>query len=222
MAKLKIRRYISKRSVLLFLLILVGIFFTPQLVLMLRYKERIYTNVNDIPYREYAIVFGARVNQDGLSDVTRERIAAAVLLYQQGKVKKLFISGDNRHNQEVEAIARYATEQGVPESDLILDLLGIDTNDTCRHFKEVSHEGILVTQNFHLPRSLFNCEQSQIQGIGLAANNLGLLAARGDGVVQIYSIRFFRFFKESLLTWMFISGVYDSFSNEAEIIEKRK
>lgn len=218
---LLVRRYLSKRRVLTFLLICGALFFTPQLLLMLRFKGQIHANLNGVPPREYGIVFGARVGEDGrLSDVARERVAAAVLLHQQGKVRKLFISGDNRHHQEVEAMARHAIERGLPEGDLILDHLGIDTNDTCRHFKAVSHEATLITQSFHLPRALFMCEQSRVGGVGLAANELGLLASRGDNLAQVYGIRLSRFLRESLLTWLFIVGLYDHLSDEAEMMQQ--
>jgi SanA protein len=215
-----IKAYISKRRILILLLICLGVFFLPQLFLTLYFKDKIFSNINDIPPKDFAIVLGAAVRQDySLSDAARERIAAAVVLYQQGKVKKLFISGDNRRNREVETIAQFAVKQGVPKSDLILDGLGIDTGDSCRNFKAVHREAILVTQRFHLPRSLFMCEKNQILVTGLAANELGLLDARGDNIAQIYSIRLFRFLRESTLTWLFITGLYDQLSNEAEMIQ---
>jgi vancomycin permeability regulator SanA len=215
-----IKGYISKRRVLILLLIGAGLFFLPQIFLTLYFKNKIYSNINDIPQKDFAIVLGAAVQPDySLSDVARERIAAAVLLYRQGKVKKLFISGDNRHNREVEAIAQFAIKQGIPEKDLILDRLGIDTGDSCRNFKPIYDEAILVTQRFHLPRSLFMCEKNQILATGLAANELELLESRGDNVMHIYSIRLFRFLRESMLTWLFMTGLYDRFSNEAEVIQ---
>lgn len=215
-----IKDYISKRRVLIVLLIGAGLFFLPQIFLTLHFKNKIYSNLSDIPQKDFAIVFGAAVQPDfSLSDVARERIAAAVLLYRHGKVKKLFISGDNRHHREVESIARFAVEQGVPEKDLMLDRLGIDTGDSCRNFKSVNDEAILVTQRFHLPRSLLMCEQNQIQVTGLAANELELLESRGDNFVHIYSIRVFRFLRESLLTWAYITGLYNHLSSEAEVIK---
>jgi vancomycin permeability regulator SanA len=215
-----IKGYISKRRVLILLLIGAGLFFLPQIFLTLHYKNKIYSSLNDIPPKDFAIVFGAAVKADySLSDVARERIAAAVLLYQQGKVKKLFISGDNRHHREVESIAQFAIRRGVAETDIILDPLGIDTGDSCRNFKSVSDEAILVTQRFHLPRSLLMCEKNQIPAIGLAANELELLESRGDNLGEIYGIRLFRFFRESLLTWAFMTGLYNHLSNEAEIIQ---
>ena len=215
-----IKGYISKRRVLILLLVGIGLFFLPQIFLTTHFKNKIYSNLNDIPPKDFAIVFGAAVQADySLSDVARERIAAAVLLYRQGKVKKLFISGDNRHHREVESIAQFAIKQGVPETDIILDPLGIDTGDSCRNFKSLSEEAILVTQRFHLPRALLMCEKSQIPAIGLAANELGLLESRGDNFLHIYSIRLFRFLRESLLTWAFITGLYNHISNEAEAIQ---
>ena len=215
-----LKGYISKRRIFILLLVCVVLFFLPQLFLTLYFKNKIFSNINDIPPKDFAIVLGAAVRQDhSLSDAARERIAAAILLYRQSKVKKLYISGDNRNNREVEAIAEFAVKQGVLENDLILDHLGIDTGDSCRNFKAVYHEAILVTQRFHLPRSIFMCEKNQILTTGLAANELGLLEARGDNILQIYSIRVFRFFRESLLTWLFITGIYDELSDEAEVIQ---
>lgn len=217
-----IKDYISKLRILIFLLICAALFFLPQIFITLYFKNKIFSNPDDTPPKDFAIVPGAAVRDDfSLSDAARERIAAAVLLYQNGKVKKLFISGDNRRNQEVEAITRFAVKQGVPESDIILDRLGIDTGDSCRNFRAVHHEAILVTQRFHLPRSLFMCEKNQIAASGLAANELGLLDSRGDNALEIYGIRFFRFLRESMLTWLFITGLYDRFSDEAEMIQQK-
>jgi vancomycin permeability regulator SanA len=193
--------------------------FTPQLWLKAKYKNLTYHQIATIPSREFAIVFGAWVNEDhSLSDVTRERVEAGVQLYKWGKVKKLFLSGDNRSNQQAEAMAKYAVEKGIPSVDIVIDELGIDTNDTCKHFTEIEHEGILVTQGYHLPRTMLMCEAGQIDVIGLAADKLGIIYNRGNSFMQIYAIRVWRSTREAILTWSFITGFYDRLSTEAEII----
>lgn len=209
------------KKVFIRILISVGVltllFLAPQIVLILRFANDIHTNFESIPTHEYGIVFGARVNKDTqLSDAARERIEAAVLLYKQGKIKKLFISGDNRNNAEADAIAHYAVQRGVPEADILIDRFGIDTNDTCRHFAAIGNEAIIITQGFHLPRTLLMCERSRIQSTGLAVENLGILQSRGDNWFKIYQIRIFRFFREAFLTWLYLLGLYDFNSNEAE------
>jgi SanA protein len=215
------RKIFSSRRLLVFLMAGAVLLFGPQLLAIAYFSNDIYTDLNDTPHKEYAIVFGALVHDDRqLSDVVRERIDAAILLHQQGKVKKLFISGDNRHNEEVATIARYAVSRGIAETDIVMDRLGIDTNDTCRHFTPVAQDAILVTQQFHLPRALFMCRQSGLSSSGLAVNQLGLLPSRGGNAMQIYSTRIFRFARESFLTWLFLLNLYDAFSGEAEAIEQ--
>ena len=196
--------------------------FTPQLCLKFKYRNIIHNQLDTIPSQEYAIVFGAWVNEDhSLSDVTRERVEAGIQLYQLHKVEKLFFSGDNRSNQQAEQMANYAIQKGVDSSNIIVDPLGIDTNDTCKHFAEIGTEGIIVTQGYHLPRTLLMCKTSKINVTGLAVDKLGILESRGDNLPQIYMTRVWRSMREASLTWMFITGLYDRFSTEAEsLIEK--
>jgi len=208
------------RLVVLGLLCLLLLVFAPQLLLTAQADGRIYSQVQDMPAREYGVVFGAYVFADqSLSDVTRERIEGAIQLYHHGKIQRLFISGDNRSSQQAEAIARYAQDHGVVASDIIVDRLGIDTHDTCRHFAKVASEGILITQEFHLPRAMYMCERDGVDVMGLAVNRLGVLAVRGDSTLVVYATRLARLVRESLLTWLFILGVYDRVSNAAELLE---
>jgi len=203
--------------------ILLGILFAPQIWLKVKYNYLIYGQTDPIPAQEFAIVFGAWVNEDrSLSDVTRERIEAGVRLYKLGKVKKLFLSGDNRSNQQVEEMANYAELKGVDPNDIIIDKLGIDTNDTCKHFAKTGREAILVTQGYHLSRTMLMCETSRIDVSGLAADKLDILSSRGDNLLQIYAIRAWRSTREAALTWLFLLGIYDRLSTEAETLEKTK
>jgi SanA protein len=95
-----------------------------------------------------------------------------VQLYRSGKVEKLLMSGDNRfesHNEPA-AMLNYALKLGVPRQDIVLDYAGQSTYDTCYRAREIFGvtEALLVTQEFHLPRAVFTC------------NNLGLPA---EGVI---------------------------------------
>ncbi len=93
-------------------------------------------------------------------------------LYRSGKVEKLLMSGDNRfvsHNEPA-AMLEYALQLGVPRQDIVLDYAGQSTYDTCYRARQIFGvtEALLVTQEFHLPRAVFTC------------NNLGLPA---EGVI---------------------------------------
>ena len=195
--------------------------FAPQLWLRTKYENRIHSQIETIPTQEFAVVFGAWVNADhSLSDVTRERVEAGIQLYKSGKVRKLFLSGDNRSNQQAEAMANYAVKNRVNSKDIFLDKLGIDTNDTCKHFAKIVRKAVLVTQGYHLPRTMLMCETSKIDVTGLAAEKLEILESRGDNPIQVYTIRTSRAVREAILTWYFLLGIYDKLSTEAEVIEQ--
>jgi SanA protein len=130
----------------------------------------------DVPARRVAIVFGAQVRRDGMpSVVLRDRIETAVALYKSGKVEKLLMSGDNRFEDynEPESMRQYALTLGMPDSDIVLDYAGRRTYDTCYRAKEIFgvDSAILVTQAFHLPRSLFLCHAFGIDAVGVEAEN---------------------------------------------------
>ncbi len=136
------------------------------------YSDRIYSVEEAPDGYSVAIVFGAGLHWDGSpTPVLRDRVKAAVGLYDQGKVQKLLFSGDNRFvdYNEPGAMHEYALELGVPEEDIVLDFAGRRTYDTCYRANAIFKvdKAILVTQRFHLPRALFLCDQLGIvtQGV---------------------------------------------------------
>lgn len=210
----------KRRFILLGIAFLTALIFLPQLLLIARFSSDIHGRLDRVPPSEYGIVFGAYVEEDRtLSDAARERIEAAARLYHRGKVQALFISGDNRSNGQADVMAQCAQSRGVSEEDITVDGLGIDTHDTCRHFAEVASEGILITQGYHLPRAMYMCEGDGVEVVGLAVNRLGILSSRGDNVAAVYATRVSRFLRESGLSWLFILGIYDRVSDEAEALE---
>jgi SanA protein len=130
---------------------------------------------SDIPSAPVAIVFGAGLQRDGSpSSVLRDRVLTAVELYKTGKVQKILMSGDNRflNYNEPGAMFEYASELGVPPTDIVLDYAGQRTYDTCFRAKSIFgvSEAILVTQKFHLPRALFTCNSLGVKAVGAIAD----------------------------------------------------
>ena len=141
------------------------------------YKDRIYFDAGQAPKRPIAIVFGAGVGPEGrLSSVLADRVDTALELYRTGKVRKLFLTGDNRFvwYDEPGSMANYLLARGVPRSDLVLDYAGRRTYDSCYRAKHIFgiDEATLVTQNYHLDRALFTCNELRLDSIGVAANHV--------------------------------------------------
>jgi len=139
-----------------------------------RYKSSIF-DVDDVPNRRVAIVFGAGVWPSGqLSAVLEDRMETAINLYNQGKVEKLLLTGDNStiHYNEPGHMRQYALENGVPYTDIILDYAGRRTYDSCYRAKHIFcvDEAIVVTQAYHIDRALFTANSLGIDAVGVAAD----------------------------------------------------
>jgi SanA protein len=153
-------------------ILLIGL---PWIYVRLKTQSRIYRTAADAPEAPVAIVFGAGLYRDGTPmPVLADRVATAVDLYKAGKVRKLLLTGDNRFPEynEPEAMRRYAISLGVPEADLVSDYAGRRTYDSCyraRYIFQVK-KAILVSQEFHLPRAVYLCDQLGIDSTGVAAD----------------------------------------------------
>jgi SanA protein len=140
--------------------------------------DKISLTIGDVPIEEpnrVAIVYGAAVYKNGkLSDALYDRVFTAVELYKAKKVKKLLMSGDNSRKgyDEPTAMKNEAVNLGVPENDIVMDFAGRRTYDTCHRAKEIFEvkKAIHVTQEFHLPRAIYLCENMGVESIGIKAN----------------------------------------------------
>jgi SanA protein len=170
-----------KRHLILILTTIVIISFSLVLIVLIsiqnKYRQHLFTNdrLDQVPFHQTALVLGAGLTKDGKpTKVLNERVKAGVVLYQKGKVKKLLMSGDNRfysHN-EPDAMKELAIELGVPEKDVIADYGGRRTFDSCWRTKNIfsQNEITVVTQEFHLLRSVFLCDQLGIKTDGYVAS----------------------------------------------------
>jgi SanA protein len=145
-----------------------------RLWLVARYSTRIHTSVETVPPHHVAIVLGAGVRGERPTAVLARRIEAAARLYQAGRVAKILMTGDggDEFYDEPAAMQSYAIQLGVPEDDIVLDNDGRRTYDSCYRARAVFdvEEAVIVTQPFHLPRSLYLCETLGIRATGLAAD----------------------------------------------------
>ena len=123
-------------------------------------RAYIFTNVDEVPVTQVAMVLGASVTSSGaLSEILKERADEAVALYRAGKVKKILVTGDNStvtHN-EVDPTARYLVSFGVRADDIFLDHAGFDTYSSMYRARDVFAvtSVTIVSQNFHLPRAVY-------------------------------------------------------------------
>lgn len=134
----------------------------------------IFEEIESIPSSETVIVLGASVFSDGkLSPILQDRVDTALELFNQNKVQQFLLSGDHRTDDynEVDAMNNYLLQKNVPQNKIILDHAGYDTYDSMFRSKEVFNitNAIVVTQGFHLPRTIFIARNLDLDFIGYAA-----------------------------------------------------
>jgi SanA protein len=171
------RTYIGWFGCLTLLLFLLALLVAPlawRRVVRAYYAQHIYAPAS-VPQKPVAIVFGAAVYGNGrLSTVLRDRMETAIILYQEGKVGKILVSGDNRFEEynEPAAMTEYALQRGVPARDIQPDFGGQRTYDTCYRARNIFavESALLVTQEFHLPRAIFTCRRLGLDAVGVSAD----------------------------------------------------
>lgn len=172
--KLKILRRIMLTVLALAVLLPVG----ARIWMSQAMKGRVYTHPAEVPSCDVALVLGALVRPNGsLSDSLANRCDTAIKLYKAGKVKKLLMSGDNRfkHYNEPERMRDYAVEHGVPAKDIALDYAGRRTYDSMYRAKHIFglNRIIIVTQKFHMPRSLYLAKAVGVDAYGVITPDPG-------------------------------------------------
>lgn len=146
-----------------------------NLAIILGVKPHIVETANEVPSAQVAIILGAKVFDTGtISDVLVDRLDTGIDLYGQGKVKKLLLTGDHGRviYDEVNTMRKYALSKGVPAKDIFMDHAGFDTYDSMYRARDVFDvkNAIVVTQEFHLSRSVYTARALGIDAIGVPAD----------------------------------------------------
>ena len=121
------------------------------------------------------LVLGCKVKADGTpSDMLNDRCVVGAELYLDGAAPVILMSGDHQSDDynEVAAMKKVATDEGVPENAILLDDLGLSTYESVYRAKNVFgfNKILIVTQDYHLPRALFIAKQLGLDACGVASN----------------------------------------------------
>ena len=152
-----------------------GALWIVRVIVRARAAGRVYADVSAVPPAPVALVLGAGLTRDGMPTLALyDRVATAVDLYKAGKVQKLLMTGDNRfvNYNEPEAMRKLAVQLGAPNDDIVLDYAGRRTYDSCYRAKEIFgvDQVVIVTQRFHLGRSIYLCDAMGIESVGMVAD----------------------------------------------------
>ncbi|MFI2702582.1 SanA/YdcF family protein [Cellulosimicrobium composti] len=127
-----------------------------------------------VPERAAIVVPGAGLRPDGTpSTYLRRRLDAAADLWARGLAPVVLVSGDAHDDyDEPGSMRAWLLDRGVPDDAILLDREGYDTHATCT--RAVSELGlgtaVVVTQGYHLPRTLFSCRVAGLDAVGVGVS----------------------------------------------------
>ena len=128
-------------------------------------------NLQDV---DCIIILGASVvNGDTPSPMLQDRLDKGIELYFAGCAPKIIMSGDHggMYYDEVNTMKNYAIEHGVPSEDIFMDHAGFSTYESMYRAKETfgAEKILVVTQEYHLYRSLYVAERMGLDAYGVPA-----------------------------------------------------
>ena len=138
---------------------------------------RLYDNAETVPHKRVAVMLGTnpKTKTGKMNYFYKHRIDAAVKLYQNGKIDRILISGDNSSKtySEPDAMKADLMAAGIPDSAIYLDFAGFSTYDSMVRAKKVFglSEFMVVSQDFHNKRAVYIARQNGIDAIGFNVRN---------------------------------------------------
>jgi SanA protein len=165
----------------------------PNLFVELGTRKFTYDNVEEIPYNKVGLVLGTTKNTVSgyLNPYYVYRIAAAVELFNSGKVDYLLVSGDNSEIYYNEPIAMMndLIKQGIPEDRIYLDYAGFRTLDSIVRSKEIfGQESItIISQEFHNKRAISIAHFKGVEAVGYNAKDVSFRVGLKTNFREIFA-----------------------------------
>ena len=157
--------------ILLFIGLLVSLLINFYVKLSVKHDIIKMTNIsNDY---DAILVLGAGLRNGKPSPVLKDRLDTAYKLYEDGYSKKIIVSGDHgkKYYDEVNVMKNYLLDKGVESNNIFMDHAGFSTYDSVYRAKEIflANNIIIVTQQFHLYRSLYIAKKLELDAVGVSA-----------------------------------------------------
>lgn len=170
----KINRMIKIISICIIILIIA--IFSLNIYVVNNTKNRIVKeeNASNIDGADCILILGAGIWGNKPSPMLEDRLKEGIALYKQGITKKIIMSGDHSREDydEVKIMKEYAEKDGVPSEDIFMDHAGFSSYDSVYRAKEIFgvQKMIIVTQKYHLYRSLYIAKKLGIEAYGIESN----------------------------------------------------
>lgn len=185
----------KKIQLVLIIFIIIGIIaaggvFMVNWFVKLSTKDKIIENYSNIKDADAILILGCQVKPDGsLSLMLKDRLDKGIELYKNGVAPKVIVSGDHGRDDydEVNAMKKYMIQNEVPSEDIFMDHAGFNTYDSMYRAKNIFNVNkcIVVTQKYHLYRSIYIGNALGMETYGVSAQNIKYVGQLGRDIREV-------------------------------------
>jgi len=155
----------------IFLSLIIGFY-----ALIINFFGQWISSISHIPHSDWVLVLGAGLeNNYQPTSILEDRLISTVKYVQLFNPKYIILSGTKKGCEYNEPIAmlHFLLSKGIKRDSLILDESGFSTYHSCMNMKiKYDPENIvIITQKFHIYRSLLISRLIGLQSFGLVADN---------------------------------------------------
>ena len=132
--------------------------------------EKDFDKLEDI---DCILVLGAGAWGNSPSPLLGDRLDKGIELYEKNVAPKILMSGDHGQLEydEVNVMKDYALDKNIPSNDIFMDHAGFSTYESMYRAKAIfkAKRIIIVTQEYHLYRSIYIADKLGLEAYGVAA-----------------------------------------------------
>ena len=145
---------------------------------MISYVNDYILTVDDLKNDSFdcIMVLGAGLWDGEPSPMLQERLDFGLVAYETRCSEKLLMSGDHGREEydEVNKMKDVAIENGVPADNIFMDHAGFSTYESMYRARDIFQveKMVIVTQEYHLYRAVYNARKLGIDAYGFAADRL--------------------------------------------------
>lgn len=166
------KKIIKYTSLIMFISVIIILLVNIYVIFLTKSKIKNIDKIDELDI-DCIIVLGAGIRGNGPSPMLEDRLLTGLELYNKNISNKIIVSGDHgRVNyDEVNVMKNYLIEQNIPSENIFMDHAGFSTYDSIYRAKEIFkvNKVIIVTQEYHLYRSLYIAKKLGIEAYGVSA-----------------------------------------------------
>ncbi len=157
---------------ILILIVVIGFY-----VFILIYHNQWISNISFIPRSDWLLVLGAGLEiNDQPSPILEDRLISVIKYARKFNPKHIILSGTKKNPDynEPAAMLNFLLSEGIDRDSIVLDESGFSTYHSCVNLRnKYDPENIvIISQRFHLYRSVMISRLIGLQSFGLIANDL--------------------------------------------------